>query len=124
MIPEIVFGFFIKDEEVVSETMKIAMVSFPLYWLYPMLEVTGGALRGMGYAVSSMVIILISLCCTRILLLNILNRQFGSLSAIASVYPITWALAAGSFLILFWIVMKRKRNSPKRDEDILEAAID
>ena len=124
MIPEIVFGFFIKDEEVVSETMKIAMVSFPLYWLYPILEVTGGALRGMGYAVSSMVIILISLCGTRILLLNILNRQFGSLSAIASVYPITWALAAGSFLILFWIVMKRKRNSPKRDEDILEAAID
>ena len=123
LFPETVFGFFIKDEEVVLDTMKIAMVSFPFYWLYPIMEVTGGALRGMGYAVSSMVIILISLCGTRILLLNIFNRQFGSLSAIASVYPITWALAAGCFLVLFLIVMKRKRNSQKQDDNAFEAVM-
>lgn len=123
LFPETVFGFFIKDQEVVSETMKIAMVSFPFYWLYPIMEVTGGALRGMGYAVSSMIIILISLCGTRILLLNIFNRQFGSLSAIASVYPITWALAAGCFLVLFLIVMKRKRNSQKQDDNAFEAVM-
>lgn len=124
MFPETVFGFFIKDEDVVLDTMKIAMVSFPFYWLYPIMEVTGGALRGMGYAVSSMVIILISLCGTRILLLNIFNRQFGSLSAIASVYPITWALAAGCFLILFLVVMKRKRNAQKQGENAFEAVVD
>ncbi|NCD03301.1 MAG: MATE family efflux transporter [Clostridia bacterium] len=110
LFPELVFGWFMKDSDVVASTMTIAMVSFPFYWIYPIMEVTGGALRGMGYSISSMVIILASLCGIRIGLLAVFNRSFHSLSAIAAVYPITWAVAAVSFVILFLIIMRRKNE--------------
>lgn len=107
MFPEMVFGWFMKDGDVVADTMKIALVSFPFYWIYPIMEVTGGALRGMGYSVSSMIIILANLCGIRIALLAVFS-SFGSLQAIASVYPITWALASGCFLILFFAMIKNE----------------
>ncbi len=105
MFPETVFGWFMKDSDVVADTLKIALISFPFYWIYPIMEVTGGALRGMGYSISSMVIILANLCGIRIALLAVFSG-FGRLQAIAAVYPITWALAAGCFLILFFVITK------------------
>ncbi|MGN0204449.1 MAG: MATE family efflux transporter, partial [Coprococcus sp.] len=43
MFPETVFGWFMRDADVVADTLKIALVSFPFYWIYPIMEVTGGA---------------------------------------------------------------------------------
>lgn len=106
--PETVFGWFIKDAGVVADTIRIASVSFPFYWIYPIMEVTGGALRGMGYSVSSMAIILANLCAVRVLLLAVFDHTVHTLPALASVYPITWALAALCFVILFGAVMRKK----------------
>ena len=58
-----------RDVEVVANALVIAFVSFPFYWIYPIMEVTGGALRGMGYSLSSMVIIIANLCVLRVSLL-------------------------------------------------------
>ena len=106
--PTTVFSWFMKDREVVASTVLLAMVSFPFYWIYPIMEVTGGALRGMGYSISSMIIILSNLCALRVSLLAVFSRRFHSLRSLAAVYPITWASAASCFVVLFIIVMRRK----------------
>ncbi len=111
MFPREIFTLFIKDQDVVSDGLKIAMVTFPLYWIYPILEVTGGALRGMGYAITSMVVIIANLGLLRIFLLGVFSAKFHTLESLAAVYPITWAGAAICFVVIFVVVMMRKKSA-------------
>ncbi|MBR2527803.1 MAG: MATE family efflux transporter [Blautia sp.] len=106
--PRTVFTWFMKDQDVVTSTMQLALVSFPFYWIYPIMEVIGGALRGMSYALSSMVIIVSNLCVLRVLLLVVFSRTIHTLPSLAAVYPITWAAASICFVIVFIHVMRRK----------------
>ena len=108
LFPEMVFGWFMQDTEVVRCTIVIAMVSFPFYWLYSFLEVYGGALRGMGYAITAMLITIGNICVSRIVLLNVFSDWIGTLRSIASVYPITWGGAAVCFIVAFFLIMHRK----------------
>jgi putative MATE family efflux protein len=106
--PRTVFTWFIKDQSVVTEALKIALVSFPLYWIYPILEVMGGSVRGMGYSISSMLVIITCLCVIRVSLLAVFSNVFHTIASLAAVYPITWACAAVSFTVFFWILIQKK----------------
>lgn len=111
LFSETVIGWFMKDPETLSAAVLIAFVSYPFYWLYPVIEVLGGSLRGMGYAARSMVIVLFSLCGVRIVLLALFTKYFHTLHAVASIYPITWALAAILFAVSFLLVIRKKTCS-------------
>ena len=108
LFPETVFGWFMKDPQVVENALLIATVSFPFYWVYPILEVMGGSIRGMGYSILSMIIIILNLCVVRVSLLAIFSRTFHSIRALGSVYPITWATASVCFLAAFFIIIGKK----------------
>ena len=106
--PRTVFTWFMKDGDVVTNALKIAMISYPFYWIYPLLEIPGGASRGMGYAIHSMIIIIANLCVIRVSLLAVFSRVFHTIESLGAVYPITWATAAVSFIILFTVLINRK----------------
>ena len=108
LMPRTVFGWFMKDQEVVANALKIALVSFPFYWIYPILEITGGAIRGMGYSIGSMCVIIANLCVLRVSLLAVFSTVFHTIQSLGAVYPITWAGAAITFVIFFVIVMRKK----------------
>ncbi len=103
-----VITWFIKDQGVVDVAVLIAGVSFPLYWIYPILETFGGSIRGMGYSISSMIVVIFSQCVARIALLAYLSATYGTVQSLAYVYPITWALAACIFTIVFFIIINKK----------------
>lgn len=88
---------FCPDEAVVENGMQIIRITFPLYFLYSVFEVTGGVVRGIGKSFPSMMIVIFNLCVVRVLLLEILDRFFHSIRSIAAVYPVTWFLAVVSF---------------------------
>ena len=106
--PRTIVSWFMKDGDVVTNTLKIALVSFPFYSVYPVLEVTGGALRGMGKAIGSMIVIIANLCVLRISLLAVFSATVHTIQSLAAVYPITWAGAAVCFVIFFAIVIRKK----------------
>ena len=89
IFPRTVFTWFMKDPEVVTNALKIALVTFPFYWVYPIMEVLGGSVRGMGYAVRSMVLIILNLCVLRVGLLALFSATFHTISSLGAVYPIT-----------------------------------
>ena len=97
-----------KDKDVVTEALKIALVSFPLYWIYPILEVMGGSVRGMGYAISSMAVIIGCMCVIRVSLLAWFSTVYHSIEALAAVYPITWGCSAILFTTLFLIIIHHR----------------
>ena len=106
--PRTIVGWFMKDGDVVENALKIALVSFPFYSIYPILEVTGGALRGMGKAIGSMIVIILNLCVLRITLLAIFSATIHTIQSLAAVYPITWTGAALSFVVFFAVVIRRR----------------
>lgn len=106
--PSSIVGLLMKDRTVVATTLQIALVSFPFYSVYPVLEITGGALRGMGKALTSMVVIILNQCVLRVALLAIFSAKFHTLPSLAAAYPITWAGAALSFVVIFAIVITRR----------------
>ena len=106
--PRTIVGWFMKDGDVVENTLRIALVSFPFYSVYPVLEVTGGALRGMGKAIGSMIVIIANLCVLRISLLAVFSATLHTIQSLAAVYPITWTGAALSFVVFFAIVIRKR----------------
>ena len=106
--PRTVFTWFMKDADVVTHALMIATVTYPLYWIYPILEVTGASIRGMGYSISSMIVIIANLCVLRVSLLAVFSRVYHTLPAIGSVYPITWAGAAICFIVVFAVIITKK----------------
>ena len=110
--PRTIFGWFMKDGEVVENALRIALISFPLYWIYPILEVTGGALRGMGRAFCSMAVVIVNQCVLRVLLLAIFSAVFHTIESLAAVYPITWASAALCFTLFFAADIRKKLCAP------------
>ena len=109
--PQTVFTWFIKDQSVVAEALKIALVSFPLYWIYPILEVMGGSVRGMGYSISSMIVIISCLCVIRVSLLAVFSAIYHTIESLAAVYPITWACAAVTFTVFFFVIIQKKNRT-------------
>ena len=114
LFPRTVFTWFMKDADVVTDALLIATVTYPLYWIYPILEVTGAAIRGMGYSIWSMIVIIANLCVLRVGLLAVFSRVYHTLPAIGSVYPITWAGAAICFIVIFAVLITKKIRTSDR----------
>ncbi len=112
--PRSVVGLLMKDPNVVTNTLKIALVSFPFYSVYPILEIFGGAIRGMGKALTSMIVIILNQCVLRIALLAIFSAKFHTIQSLAAVDPITWAGAALCFTILFFIFVNKRIAETER----------
>ena len=108
LFPRTVFTWFMKDPEVVTNALKIALIAFPFYWVDSIMEVFGGAVRGMGYAVRSMVLIILNLCVLRVALLALFSATFHTIGSLGSVYPITWATACVCFVITFLLIIRKK----------------
>ena len=109
--PRSIVSLLMKDQNVVTHTLMIALVSFPFYSVYPILEITGGALRGMGKALTSMIVIILNQCVLRIALLAVFSAKFHTILSLAAVYPITWAGAALCFVVIFAFEMRKRLRS-------------
>ena len=81
--------------------LRIIRVTFPCYWLYVFLEVHADALRGCGRSVLPMAVIMTCLCALRTGLLAVFTNVWGTLEAVAAVYPCAW-LAAAVCLTVCW----------------------
>ena len=114
LFPETVFGWFMKDQSVVADAMIIGAVAFPFYWLNTFIEVYGGSVRGMGYGLTPMIIVIINLCLLRIVLLSVFDAVYHSLEAIASVYPISWGATSLCLIVAFAVVLRREMKKHRQ----------
>ena len=102
LFPTTFFIIFIKDTEVINLGVKIVFITFPFYWFYSFLETMGGSIRGMGYSLTSMIVIMTTLCGLRIALLLGFSKFDLGFQSVALVYPITWFAAASIFTAAFY----------------------
>ena len=108
MAHETVFGWFLKDPAVIEIGGQIVSLTFPLYWLYGVLEVFSGSMKGLGKTMTSMCITFGVLCAGRVLYLIVTGFFFHGVKVVAAVYPLTWGCAALLFMLLFYICIQKK----------------
>lgn len=98
-----VLRIFCKDPDVLELTRSIILVSFPFYFTYSIMELTGSVVRGLGQTMQSMRIVIFALCIVRVLVLGWSVRVFHSIQMVVAIYPVTWLLA----MLLFMLSCRR-----------------
>ncbi|KNZ41136.1 MATE family efflux transporter [Acetobacterium bakii] len=96
------FGVINSDPSVVDYGIQIISITLPFYWIYLILEVLGGTIRGAGKAVPPMAIILTNICVLRTILLFVTMSSSQDIQGIAITYPITWTSTALCMAIYYW----------------------
>jgi putative MATE family efflux protein len=102
------FSIFTSDEAAITYGSQVAGITFPLYFLYVLLECFSGEIRGIGEAFGPMIITVFSFCVVRVSVLMVLLRLWNDVKAVALVYPISWASAAG-LLFIYRMLYRRKK---------------
>ena len=100
------------DPEVISYGLNRLRVICSIYFLNGIMDVTCGAIRGMGYSVTPTIVSLTGVCGIRILWIYIIFPLDRTLFSLYLSYPVSWAIAFISHLIcfiLFFRLWKKKQ---------------
>lgn len=82
---------------------KLAMKYFcPFYFLLSVMHGLAGAVRGAGKSVPPMIILLTSLCVSRIVWLKAMLPLMPEISTVYVAYPITWAIGMVLMILYAW----------------------
>ena len=91
-------GIFTTDPEVVriGGEMMACIILFNV--VFVPIEVFGGAMRGIGYALQPTVIMCVCICLLRVLWILLVVSRFHTITVLCMIFPISWILCAGIFL--------------------------
>lgn len=113
-------SIYITDSTAAIEAgvVKLMFVCLP-YFLCGLMEVSTGALRGMGVSLSTMVISLLGACGFRILWIYTIFQtpQFHTGAGLFVSYPISWLLTFATQFILFLFVYYKRT---KKERELLK----
>lgn len=94
------------EDDIAAGMMRLAIIC-PTYFLCGMMDITTGAIRGMGKSIVPMIISLIGACGLRIAWVFTVFKVWNTTTSLYLSYPITWAV---TFVALFtYSAVVRKR---------------
>ena len=70
-------------------------------------EVTGGALRGMGYSMVPTALTIVGSCLFRIFWVFMIFPKAGTFRSLILVYPVSWAVCGIMVISSYLIIMRR-----------------
>ena len=103
--------------EVLAHTIDILKVILSTYFLCGILEVSSGALRGLGCSMVTMIVSLIFACGVRLSYIFLVFFNVDALDTIGELnyaFPISWATTIIAYLIAMAIVWRRFGISKRR----------
>lgn len=100
--------------EVIAEGAKRLLIIATMHALCGMMDVTVGALRGIGYSILPMIISIIGVCGVRLVWIATVFQieEFHRIETVYLSYPISWIITFAIQLVCFLINMKRIQNKP------------
>ena len=113
-LKEPILSLYITDNPKAIEYGIVRMTYMTLpYFLLGLMDVSVGALRGLGYSFVPMIISLIGACGLRILWIQTIfqSPKYHTLPFLYQIYPISWALTFLVTSILFLIICNKKQRS-------------
>ena len=119
IFPHQVFRLFSNEPDIISLGAKIGQMTFGFYFLYAIVEVLSGAIRGAGKSTPPMVVSLINMCGVRLIVLKVALMFIPTVNGIAIVFPITWVTT--SLSIALYYKSGRWKNSSVVNHNKIEA---
>ncbi len=102
-----ILSLYSTDARVIEYGIGRMAVICTFYCLCGMMDVLGGSIRGLGYAVMPMIVSLLGACVFRVVWIYTIFQWDRSLHTLYISYPISWAVTALAHLICFMIVRKK-----------------
>lgn len=99
-------GLLSKNGEVIRLACKRLWIIGSTYLLCGWMDIFGNALRGLGKSTVAMIICLSGSCLFRILWINTVFKEFSVVDTVWWVYPVSWALTIGIYLIVYFPLMR------------------
>ena len=100
-------GIYSNDAIVIEYGLLRMRCVLTFYFLYGIMDVMVGYLRGMGYSVMPTVVTLLGVCVFRIIWIYTAFAADRSLSTLYLSYPISWAVTIVAHLICMWITCRK-----------------
>ncbi len=111
---EQLLSLYTYDPEVVWYGMiRLRYICIP-YFIYGMMDVLVGSLRGMGSSVAPMIVSLLGVCAFRLLWVYTYFQVHNTFEDLFLSYPVSWVITAGTLLVMNIIVyekLKKKKIS-------------
>lgn len=97
-------------EAITYGMLRLAMVSLP-YFLCGILDVTNGALRGIGASLVPMLVSVVGVCGFRIIWVTTIFNYFHTPECLLSSYIISWTLTAAVEIVMFYVLLRKKSRN-------------
>lgn len=102
-----ILSIFTNDENVIATGAYRVFIVIGLEFINVLIDVTSGALRGMGKSMLPTLICVFGICGVRISWVFVMFPKFGTFKALMLCYPISW-LTAGTILVCVYLRFIRK----------------
>ena len=90
--------------------IRLMMIGIP-YFLCGVMEVSTGALRGIGSSVSAMMISILGVCGLRIVWIMTVFKHFHTLDCLYFSYTVSWLAVAAVQFLTFVVIYKKKKSA-------------
>lgn len=100
-------GFFTDDPSVLPFAYSRLMHVLFFQFIACSYEISGGAMRALGYSMTPTVVTILGTCVFRLLWVWGLTYYGGGFAELMAVYPITWAIT-GISIVIAYIIVSRK----------------
>jgi Na+-driven multidrug efflux pump len=110
----------VDGDEMAMLAFNTAMVRFRLillpYFLFGIMDVCAGVLRGMGKAIVSTVISLVGICGLRVVWLTTVFVRWQTLQVIFLSYPVSWMTSEIVMYVMIQVLLKRMIKKQESEE--------
>ncbi|MBQ4087607.1 MAG: MATE family efflux transporter [Clostridia bacterium] len=91
---------FTDNAETVEIGVRVAKMYIPFWFIGGAMSSTSSAMRGMGVAVSPMVVTILGTCVLRIIWIYTIFAQFHILEVLYACYPVTWFITGAAQMVM------------------------
>lgn len=100
-------SFFTRQPEVAKYAAIRMTYLLTLYIIINTYEITGSALRGMGYSLTPAMLTVFGTCVLRLVWIYTVCKRYTSFEVLMMVYPISWVVTGTAMLICYFVIRKK-----------------
>jgi len=101
---------FTDDPAVVEQTWLVMTYFVPYYFLWTVIEVFSGALRGKGNTTVPFILTALGVCVIRIIWIYIVFPSDPSVRLMSYCYPVSWLLTAAAMVIYYFHTVRKGKT--------------
>ena len=107
-----IYRLFTTDSAVIVHGVHMSRFLLPSYFIYVIIGILSGALRGTGKVLVPMLLTCGGVCSLRILWLFTAGQMYPGINTIMLSYPVSWSITAVLFIVYYFMKFpgKKKEN--------------